>query len=56
MLKPNESKRDWLLFHMTPAALARAADKQPDNAKRIALILLGGVLAVGILLAVYANS
>lgn len=54
MLKPNESKRDWLLFHMTPAGMS-ASQRAGDGAKRIALIVVGGMLAVGLLLAAYAG-
>lgn len=56
MLHPNESKRDWLLFHMTPAGLARETPKRSGHVQHIAWILLGGLLAIGVLLAVYANA
>lgn len=58
MLKPNESKRDWFLFHMTPAGMARTAQPAAasDRTARIALTLLGGALAVGLLLAAYLGA
>lgn len=55
MLKPDKSKRDWFLFHMTPMGmgLGRTAKAGAEEGKRVALILLGGVMAVGVLLAAY---
>ena len=57
MLKPESSKRDWYLFHMTPAGLGqkheKTADNWADSAK--AKVLLGGVIALALLIAAAAN-
>ena len=55
-MKPNESKRDWFLFHMTPLGMNLAAERNRKDAdartKQIAIIL-GGTIAIGMIVAAY---
>lgn len=58
MLKPTTDKRDWFLFHMTPLGMGlgdQQTETKTDRTTAIALTILGGVLAAGILLAAYLS-
>jgi hypothetical protein len=61
MLKPNENKKDWFLFHMTPLGMGqgnreKAAGSAPTDSTRIALLLVLGVLVIGMFLAAYLGT
>ena len=47
-------KRNWFLNHMTPLGMG-LGKRQTDTQPQIAPILVGGLLAVGILIAAYLN-
>jgi hypothetical protein len=61
MLKPDTNKKDWFLFHMTPlgmglGAAAKETDRETSASTKIALIIVLGIVAVGLLLAAYLGT
>lgn len=56
MLRPQESKRDWFLFHMTPLGMGLAEgrkEQETDSRVKQITILVGGVMATGLLIVAY---